>query len=143
MNPLMFTPVAMSPVFGVSTVELTIRMIVALGVVVLTITTGTRLIRHYRTNTVPGTDPIEVVYQHQLSKHTQLTLLNAGTRQLLIASNPTNTTLLAQGPDLTTPQPTTTTTPATKPAAKPAVLDIRPKPRNPIRHLQNKTVRRA
>jgi flagellar biogenesis protein FliO len=146
MNPhTLATQIFGTQVLGTSTVELTIRMVVALAVTLLTITTGTRVIRHYRNNTNTTTNPITIHHQQQLTKHTQLTLLTTGTRQLLIATNPTTTTLLAQGPDLTPPTtntPQTTQTKTTKPKTTKPAIDIRT-PRNPIRQLQNKTVRRA
>ncbi len=140
------------PVFGVTTTELTIRMMVALGLITLAITTTTRLIARYRDRDTTTTQPIVIHHQQQLNKHTQLTLLTTGTRQLLIATNQHNTTLLAQGQDLTTPtkpttpkptKPATTTTAAAVGSGPTNTIDIRPKPRNPIKHLQNKTVRRA
>ncbi|MGH1494027.1 MAG: hypothetical protein ACRBK7_32325 [Acidimicrobiales bacterium] len=150
-------------VFAVSTVELSLRMGLALVLIVTIITGGTALAKK-RGGRAKHT-PVTIRHQQQLTKHTTLTLLTAGQQHLLIATNNQTTTLLAQGPTLTTtgvtdngtqtsgididirtpntptPKPTTTTTNGGGGGGgggggKPRTL-------NPLKQLQNKTVRRA
>ncbi|MGH1492427.1 MAG: hypothetical protein ACRBK7_24070 [Acidimicrobiales bacterium] len=150
MNPLNMNPSL--NVFAVSTVELSLRMGLALVLIVTIITGGTALAKK-RGGRAKHT-PVTIRHQQQLTKHTTLTLLTAGQQHLLIATNNQTTTLLAQGPTLTTtgvtdndtqtsgididirtPTPTTTTNGGGG-GGKPKTL-------NPLKQLQNKTVRRA
>ena len=114
---------ALSPVFGVSTVELSLRMGLGLVVTLTVLVVAAKLARR------------RLGAQQQLTKHTTIHLLTTGDHNLLIATNPETTTLLAQGPHLTT----TTTGTGTATGGQP--IDIRNKP-NPLKQLQNKTVRR-
>ncbi len=146
---------------GVSTVELSLRMGVALVVVVSLVVLGTGLIR--RRGVGGGASLVRVEYQRQLTKQTVLSLVVVGEQQLLVASNGENTTLLAQGPGLLASDPATTASggsidirsgsggPGSKPAATTTAGAAvssgsgggRVRSVNPLKQLQNKTVRRA
>lgn len=85
---------------GATTAELTLRMGLALTVVLLLLFGITTVVR--RRGGSPQDGPrIKIQHQQQLSKHTTLTLLSAGAENLLIASNSNETTLLASGRRLT------------------------------------------
>lgn len=135
-------PVVGVPVVGVSTVELGLRM--GLGLLVtLSILAGVARLARRRLG--PGHTPgptIQIRAQQQLTKHTTIHLLTTGDHNLLIATNPDTTTLLAQGPHLTTTTTTTGTGTGTTTTGTGSHIDIRAKP-NPLKQLQNKTVRRA
>ncbi len=130
--------IASGALAAVSTVELTIRMVVALVVVTALLTVLTRSMRRYLQGRHLDRPHIEIRHQQQLNKHASVTLLTAGGRHLLVGSNSQSIVVLAEGDDLTVGS-------AAKPSADPpAAIDIRTRPRpNPIRALQNKTVRRG
>lgn len=131
--------------FAVSTFELSLRMGVALTVVLTVLSVATAVGKKRLRSRGGDRAPIVIRHQQQLSKHTTVALVTAGQRNLLIAINPQATTLLAEGADLTA-SPTAAADPAANPAATPAArapqIDIRSL-QNPLKQLQNKTVRRA
>jgi flagellar biogenesis protein FliO len=81
---------------------------------------------------------ITVRHQQRLDRHTSVTLVTAGERNLLIGTSSQSIVLLAEGEDLATRDPV----PADDEPA--ATLDVGTGGRiNPIRALQNRTVRRG
>lgn len=159
-----------------STVELTIRMGVALAVIMAIMYLATRFAKRQIGFRGQDRPQIEVRAQRQLTKHATLSLVRAGGRQMLIASNSQAITLLAEGDDLTkepagsdhSERSGSTNGPRFRrsrglgdapsisdgsiaaaaddgsPGADRTSIDIRPMPRgNPIRALQNRTVRRS
>jgi flagellar biogenesis protein FliO len=150
--------------FGTSTAELTLRMGLALAVVLLLMFTITAIIRR-RGGADSGGPRIQIRHQQQLSKHTTLTLLSAGTEHLLIASSNSETTLLAKGRSLTSDPnalrdddganprigsgqrqaPRSGAGAGTGPAAgrgRQTQIDVRGRS-GPLKQLQEKTVRRG
>ena len=131
---------------AVTTAELTIRMVVGLLVVGLLLLVLNRIGRRVLEGR-PGHRPaITIRHQQRLDRHASVTLLTAGGRNLLVGTTNQSIVLLAEGDDLAvnggaasgagengagTKQPGST-------------IDVRSgKGRNPIRLLQNKTVRRS
>ena len=123
---------------AVSTVELTIRMVVALIVVTALLTVLTRSMRRFLQGRHLDRPHIEIRHQQQLNKHSSVTLLTAGDRNLLVGTNSQSIVVLAEGDDLTA-------NPASGPKVDdPPAIDIRTRARaNPIRSLQIKKVRRG
>ncbi len=142
MTPTTVTAPVVAVVLGVSPTELSIRMGVGLAVTLTLLTALSALVR--RRGTRGRTDrPIVICHQQQLTKHTTLSLIQTGSQQLLIATNPETTTLLATGPTLTTTNNNTGTNTGTGGGStRGREIDIRNKP-NPLKQLQNKTTRRA
>jgi flagellar biogenesis protein FliO len=139
-----------SLVLAASTVELTLRMLVALGVVAVLLTILSRTVRR-RLGVRGGPRPWVVIrHQQRLDKHSAITLLQAGDRNLLVGTSGQSIVLLAEGEDLVaapTDEPagrsgarrTTTSTAGDRPT-----IDVRTRAlANPIKILQNKTVRRG
>ena len=142
-------------VVGVSTVELGLRMAVGLAVIVGLLWLVVRVGRGRR----GGDGPLFVVRaQQQVAKQVSLAVVSTGGQDLLVSIAPTGVTLLTATPTqpATTNNPTPTGTGATTAGgATPAcgatttgtagaggAIDIRTKP-NPLKQLQNKTVRRG
>ncbi|MEM7275029.1 MAG: hypothetical protein AAF547_18245 [Actinomycetota bacterium] len=90
----------MPTVLATSTLELTLRMGVALTLIVLLLAGITRFARGRLVGRGGDRPSIDVAYQRQLTKHATLSLVTAGDRHLLIASNNQAITLLAEGDDL-------------------------------------------
>ena len=148
--PPLSTPSSMfaaGPMLATSTIELTLRMGVALAIIMGIMWLVTRFARRHLNHRGQDRPNIDVQYQRQLTKHATLSLVKAGDRNLLIASNNQAITLLAEGDDLITPSASD---------AKPQRLtrqvvgeqpniDVRSTPPvvNPIKALQNRTVRRG
>lgn len=150
MTPLSTTPssmLAVGPLLATSTLELTLRMGVALLIIMGIMYLVTRFARRHLSHRGQHRPNIDVQYQRQLTKHATLSLVKAGNRNLLIASNNQAITLLAEGDDLTAladpePQPQRLAGPV--PMGDEPNIDIRSKPVvNPIKALQNRTVRRG
>ena len=129
---------------AVSSTELTIRMVVGLVVVCVLLLALNRVTRRFLAGRSGRGPAIAVRHQQRLDRHTSVTLLTAGERHLLIGTSSQSIVLLAEGDDLAVD--------AAAPAAQPeaatepgpgASVDLRPSRRtNPIRALQNLTVRR-
>ncbi|MEL6984475.1 MAG: flagellar biosynthetic protein FliO [Actinomycetota bacterium] len=141
-----------SPLLAVSTVELTIRMVVGLAVIGLLLLILNRIGRRVMDGRGTTRPSIAIRHQQRLDRHTSVTLLTAGGRNLLIGTSSESIVLLAEGDDLAQPDPTQAAsngstesvsgTPATSGAG--TTIDVRSRGRaNPIRALQNKTVRRS
>lgn len=149
------SPSVLSPsLLAVSTIELTLRMMVALLVILAILYVSTRVARRRLGPGRADGPAIDVAFQRPLTKHATLSLIKAGDRNLLIASNNQSITLLAEGDDLvSTPDPTPERTPgrtvsrvgrSRESTGNEASIDIRSNPvANPIRALQNRTVRRG
>jgi flagellar biogenesis protein FliO len=142
----------MTGVLAVSTAELSLRMGVALAVVLTILFAGVSIARRRGGRT--GRSLLVVEHQQQLTKHTVLSLVTVGEQQLLVASNPQATTLLAQGPSLMTrPQESGGgvdldirggAAKATAKASTGARASAGARQSvGPLKQLQNKTVRRA
>ena len=136
-------PFSGTTLVATSTLELSLRMGVALTLILGVLYGLTRITRSRLAGRGGDRPSIDVAYQRQLTKHTTLSLVSAGDRHLLIASNNQAITLLAEGEDLVAPPP------AAEDRSK-ASIDIRSsastakaEPNNPIRALQNLTVRRG
>ena len=128
-------------VVGVSTVELGLRMGVGLSVIVGLLWLVARVGRARR----GGDGPLIVVRaQQQVAKQVSLAVITTGGQDLLVSIAPSGVTLLTTTPNQ---QPTTDNTTDTPPApahgtGTSGAIDIRTKP-NPLKQLQNKTVRRS
>lgn len=147
--PLLSLPssiLAAGPVLATSTIELTLRMGVALLIIMGIMWLVTRFARRHLNHRGQDRPHIDVQYQRQLTKNATLSLVKAGNRNLLIASNNQAITLLAEGDDLTAtpesegqPQRLTRQVVGEQPN-----IDVRSMPVvNPIKALQNRTVRRG
>ncbi len=125
---------------AVSTAELTIRMVVGLLVVGLLLLILHRIGRRVMDGRAASRPSITIRHQQRLDRHASVTLLSAGGRNLLIGTSNQSIVLLAEGDDLADAAPVTGAvdeTPST-------TIDVRSRNRgNPIRTLQNKTVRRS
>ncbi|MEM7326851.1 MAG: flagellar biosynthetic protein FliO [Actinomycetota bacterium] len=138
-------PLTGGPLLATSTIELTLRMGVALLVIMGLLWLVTRFAKRQlgpRGNDRPH---IDVTFQRQLTKHATLSLVKAGDRNLLVASNNQAITLLAEGDDLiAVPEAPARSSRVTRGVTgdQPSI-DVRPKPVNPIRALQDRTVRRG
>lgn len=150
---MMASPLAgsLSPgsVLAVSTVELTIRMVVGLAVIGLLLLILNRIGRRVMDGRGGSRPSISIRHQQRIDRHTSVTLLTAGGRNLLIGTSSQSIVLLAEGDDLTNPEPGVTSSngsaesPSSTGATGPTI-DVRSGGRgNPIRALQNKTVRRS
>lgn len=162
--------IAAVPVVAVSTTELTIRMVVALVVIGLLLVVLHRLTRRVLDGRGGVRAAISIRHQQRLDRHASVTLLRAGDRNLLIGTTGQSIVLLAEGDDLTvgdparpgdTDRPTGITGSGTKGSGTKGsgskgsgstgagvdgsgAIDVRGRNRgNPIRALQNKTVRRG
>lgn len=137
---------AVGPLLATSTLELTLRMGVALMIIMGIMWLVTRFARRHMSHRGHDRPHIDVQYQRQLTKHATLSLVKAGNRNLLIASNNQAITLLAEGDDLTAlpetePQPKRLTGQV---VGEQPDIDVRSTPAvNPIKALQNRTVRRG
>ena len=137
--------------FAVSTLELTLRMGVALTLILGIMYLATRLARRQLGTRGNDRPHIDVQYQRQLTKHATLSLIKAGDRSLLVASNNQAITLLAEGDDLTAVPETDAqsidiraSAGGRRTASIDADGDARPRAlANPIKALQNRTVRRG
>jgi len=131
---------------AVSTAELTIRMVVGLLVVGLLLLILHRIGRRVMDGRAASRPSITIRHQQRLDRHASVTLLSAGGRNLLIGTSNQSIVLLAEGDDLADADPrSTASTDATgsTTAATGATIDVRTRGKgNPIRSLQNKTVRR-
>ncbi len=142
-SPSMFVA---GPMLATSTIELTLRMGVALLIIMGIMWLVTRFARRHLNHRGHDRPNIDVQYQRQLTKHATLSLVKAGNRNLLIASNNQAITLLAEGDDLTAApeseaQPQRLTRQA---VGEQPNIDVRSIPAvNPIKALQNRTVRRG
>ncbi|MEM9563411.1 MAG: flagellar biosynthetic protein FliO [Actinomycetota bacterium] len=144
-----------------STVELSIRMVVALVVIGVLLYALNRLTRRILDGRGGSRPVLAVRHQQRIDRHASVTLLTAGGRNLLIGTTNQSIVLLAEGDDLGAPPstgaasldagpgagPTTNGTGATAGGGRgagTAAIDVRTRSgRNPIRALQNKTVRRS
>lgn len=141
---------ASRPVLAVSTVELTIRMVVGLAVIGLLLLILNRIGRRVMDGRGGNRPSISIRHQQRIDRHTSVTLLTAGGRNLLIGTSNQSIVLLAEGDDLAGADPATTSTsgssgsePSTASAGASTTIDVRSRGRgNPVRALQNKTVRR-
>ncbi len=140
--------ISTSSMLAVSTVELTIRMVVGLVVVVGLLAVLSRLARRALNGRLVSRPAIAIRHQQRLDRHASVTLLEAGDRTLLVGTTGQSIVLLAEGADLASPSTekpdsgraddTTAATPSEP------TIDIRSRGLpNPIRALQNKTVRRG
>jgi flagellar protein FliO/FliZ len=136
-------------VLAVSTVELTIRMVVGLAVIGLLLLILNRIGRRVMDGRGGSRPSISIRHQQRIDRHTSVTLLTAGGRTLLIGTSSQSIVLLAEGDDLTNPEPAATSpngsaeSPLSTRTTGPTI-DVRSGGRgNPIRALQNKTVRRS
>ena len=149
-------PTGAAPALAVSTVELTIRMVVGLAVIGLLLLILNRIGRRVMDGRGGSRPSISIRHQQRLDRHTSVTLLTAGGRNLLIGTSNQSIVLLAEGDDLAEPEPSgaVTSTGSSGAVSKRAsgavstgtattTIDVRSRGRgNPIRALQNKTVRR-
>jgi flagellar biogenesis protein FliO len=87
---------------AVSTVELTIRMVVALALVSGLLLVVTRTART-RLRMGVGGAPLEVCHRHQVTRSSTVALVRSGRRHLLIGLNDHAITVLAEGDDLVAP----------------------------------------
>lgn len=141
------TPAAAPGLLAVSTIELTLRMGVALVLITSFLVGATRFTKRHLHNRGQDRPQIDIRHQRQLSKQATVTLLTAGSRNLLIAHTASSTTLLAEGDDLVA-APTAADGPSSETSIdirtpEPAGRGSRKARANPIRQLQNKTVRRG
>jgi len=139
-----------SAVLAASTAELTLRMLVALGFVAVLLTVLSLTVRRYLGGRGGPRPWVVIRHQQRLDKHSAITLLQAGDRNLLVGTSGQSIVLLAEGEDLvaapadeavarTGAGRTTTTT-----AGGRSTIDVRTRAlANPIKILQNKTVRRG
>lgn len=133
---------------AVSTVELTIRMVVGLAVIGLLLLVLNRIGRRVMDGRSARRPSITIRHQQRLDRHASVTLLSAGGRNLLIGTSNQSIVLLAEGDDLADTAPTAPTGSSSSSAASEdeasGTIDVRSPGRgNPIRSLQNKTVRRS
>ncbi len=155
--------VGATQLLAVSTVELTIRMVVALVVIGLLLLALNRLTRRILDGRGGSRPVLSVRHQQRIDRHASVTLLTAGDRNLLIGTTSQSIVLLAEGDDLGTPSAAGSGQTAADPSigsngngagtgaangtgngSSPAAIDVRSRSgRNPIRALQNKTVRRS
>lgn len=128
---------------AVSTAELTIRMVVGLAVIGLLLLVLNRIGRRVMDGRAASRPSITIRHQQRLDRHASVTLLSAGGRNLLIGTSNQSIVLLAEGDDLAdTDRSSTGASGATGSAT--STIDVRAKGRgNPIKNLQNKTVRRT
>ncbi len=131
---------------AVSTAELTIRMVVGLLVVGLLLLILHRIGRRVMDGRAASRPSITIRHQQRLDRHASVTLLSAGGRNLLIGTSNQSIVLLAEGDDLAEADPTasrsgSTRSTGSKGTGTGSTIDVRGKG-NPIRTLQNKTVRR-
>ncbi len=154
-------PTAPTPVglLAVTTAELTIRMVVGLVVVGLLLVVLNRIGRRVLDGRSAHRPAITVRHQQRLDRHASVTLLTAGDRNLLVGTTSQSIVLLAEGDDLAVPGASlgspgrgartagaggagTNGAAGGQPASP--TIDVRARRgRNPIRVLQNKTVRRS
>ncbi len=129
---------------AVSTAELTIRMVVGLAVVGLLLLILHRIGRRVMDGRAASRPSITIRHQQRLDRHASVTLLTAGGRNLLIGTSNQSIVLLAEGDDLAEADPTAaSSTGSTGSTTTGATIDVRTRGKaNPIRSLQNKTVRR-
>ncbi len=128
---------------AVSTTELTIRMVVGLVVVGLLLLILHRIGRRLMDGRAASRPSITIRHQQRLDRHASVTLLSAGGRNLLIGTSNQSIVLLAEGDDLAEADPTATRSSTTGSAGTGSTIDVRSRGKgNPIRSLQNKTVRR-
>ena len=134
---------------AVTTAELTIRMVVGLLVVGLLLLVLNRIGRRVLVGR-PGHRPVITIrHQQRLDRHASVTLLTAGGRNLLVGTTSQSIVLLAEGDDLTTGGPVAVGAGANgangaSGSSSAPTIDVRAgRGRNPIRVLQNKTVRRS
>jgi flagellar biogenesis protein FliO len=92
-----------SSLVAVTTLELTIRMVVALIVIGAMLWLLTRTAQRW-TRGRAGRVPIQVVHQQRLDKHASVTLLAAGDRHFLVGTSGQAMVLLGEGDDLA-PEP--------------------------------------
>lgn len=132
---------------AIDTLQLTLRAGLTLALITAFITLATRYTRNHQTN--HAQPRITIQHQQKLSKHTTVTLLSTNTTTLLIAHNQHDTTLLTQTPNAAATSPTAGNTTSRAEATSNSSTDgsqinLTAKPRaNPIKTLQNKTLRRA
>jgi len=86
-------------VFAVSTLELTLRMLVALAVVGV-LMYGTMRLARTKVGVSGTANPISIRARQQLTRSTAAMVLEVGARQVLIAVNDDSVTVLAEGDDL-------------------------------------------
>jgi flagellar biogenesis protein FliO len=127
---------------AVSSAELTIRMVVGLAVVGLLLWILHRVTRRVLDGRGAGRPTITIRHQQRLDRNASVTLLTAGERNLLIGTSGQAIVLLAEGDDLAARAPTPA--PAEAGAGHDVSIDVRSAGwTNPIRALQNMTVRRG
>lgn len=154
-------PAPTASLMAVSTVELTIRMVVGLAVVGVLLFLLNRMTRRVLDGRSRLRPTISIRHQQRLDRHASVTLLQAGDRNLLIGTAGQSIVLLAEGDDLAVDEPlrpgsSTGTRPGSTSGSgsgsgpkagsgakqgSGSSIDVRT--RNPIRALQNKTVRRG
>jgi flagellar biogenesis protein FliO len=137
---------------AVTTLELTLRMLVALGVILGLLAGCNLLLRRYHGVRGGSQAPIRVRAQQRLDKHATVHLVEAGDRRVLVGTTTGSIVVLADGLDLVAEEPAAdTSAPADRSAAADGpeeasapwltrAIDLRAA--NPVRSLQNKTVRR-
>jgi flagellar biogenesis protein FliO len=129
-------------ILGASTAELTIRMVVALAVVALLLMILSRMMRRVLGGRNGRRPAIAIRHQQRLDKHASVTLLTAGDRNLLVGTAGQSIVLLAEGDDLAAPAPGPD--PGGVADDDRSTIDVRNRGlTNPIKSLQNKTVRRG
>ena len=137
-------------VLAASTAELTIRLVGGLAVVAVLLTVLSRMMRRYGGGRNGRRPAISVLHQQRLDKHASVTLLAAGNRNLLVGTAGQSIVLLAEGDDLaaagSAPSPATDAVRADPldGGGEASTIDVRSRGlTNPIKALQNKTVRRG